>query len=150
MQAELAKWNNGNGTDLETWVGCMGNFSLTVGYTTIFWPEFVEVEGYIFRGGVSLSALIKNLRQYEKDPRYSKKSIEWVMNHLHVVDIHYGGCEDVSSDKLVIIGNTLKEIYSAKLKSQFPNNPCTVEFYIPEDINDLSEYQVSFWQTKHE
>jgi hypothetical protein len=40
MRAELRAWNNGNGIDLESWVGCQGNFRLAVGYTTVFWPRF--------------------------------------------------------------------------------------------------------------
>jgi hypothetical protein len=57
MKAELAAWNNGAGIDIESWVGCEGNFSLAVGYTTIFWPEFVVFDGYILRKGFSEASL---------------------------------------------------------------------------------------------
>lgn len=71
------------------------------------------------------------------------------MNHLHIADIHHYGCEDLTRDKVMILGNILKEIYSAKLAWQFPDKPCFVEFYPPDDENDLTGYQISFWQKKH-
>ncbi len=146
MKTELAAWNNGAGIDLESWVGCEGNFSLAVGYTTIFWPEFVEFDGYILQNGF----LESGIRQFESREGMTRQSIEWVNNHLHLEDIQYHSCEDISKDKLVVLGNTLKEIYEAKLKYQFPDKPCVVEFYIPEDENNLREYQISFWQRCNE
>jgi len=40
----LAAWNNGDGIDLESWVANEGNFSLAVGYASIFWPAFTLFE----------------------------------------------------------------------------------------------------------
>ena len=120
MKAELAAWNNGAGIDLESWIGCEGRFSLAVGYASIFWPTFTLIEGYILPQGVSEGSL----RSWEQGGR-SRQSIEWVINHVHIADIHYGR-EDISIDKLLVIGNVLKEIYEAKLAWQFPDRPCLV------------------------
>ena len=57
MMAELASWNSGAGIDLESWVGCEGRFGLAVGYTSVFWPTFVEHEGFILREGFDPEAL---------------------------------------------------------------------------------------------
>lgn len=146
MQAELGAWNNGDGIDLKSWVGCEGNFRLAVGYASIFWPKFVEFEDYILVDGFSIEAL----RGFEAQKGNTSKSVEWVVNHLHIRDIQHYGCPDISQDKILLIGNTLKEIYEAKLKFDFPGKPCIVEFYQPEDLKDLTEYQISFWQLKHE
>lgn len=145
MKAELAAWNNGAGIDLETWIGCEGKFALAVGYASVFWPAFTLFDGYILRDGFTVDAL----RGFEQNGR-SRKSVEWVMNHLHIADIQHGGCGDISKDKLLVLGNILKEIHEAKLQWQFPDRPCTVEFFIPEAPNELTEYQVSFWQKCHE
>jgi hypothetical protein len=142
MIQELNSWNNGSGVDLETWVNAMGNHSLAIGYTSIFWPEFVVFEGFILNKNFN----VKSFRSF--DSSQNRLSTEWVMNHIHLAHIHSGN--DMTKDKLVYLGNTLKEIYEVKLSWQFPESPCTVEFYIPEDIDDLSEYQISFWQNKHE
>ena len=71
------------------------------------------------------------------------------MNHLHIADIQYGR-NDASKDKILLLGNVLKEIYQAKLHWQFPARPCIVEFNIPDDPEDLTAYQISFWQQRHQ
>ncbi|WP_127559249.1 hypothetical protein [Saccharospirillum alexandrii] len=146
MKDELAAWNSGKGIDLESWVGCEGNFKLAVGYASIFWPNFVEFEGYIFTEGFSKDSV----RGFESQKGSTPKSVEWVINHLHIADIQHYGCSDIAKDKLLVIGKTLKEIYELKLRALFPEKPCIVEFYVPDDEDDLMDYQVSFWQAKHE
>ena len=146
MNAELAAWNNGQEIDLESWIGCTGNFSLAVGYLSIFCPEFTEYEGYILRGEFSEDSL----RGFEESCAGNRKAVEAVMNHLHIEDIQHYGCEDFSKDKAILLGNKLKEIYEAKLQWQFPDKPCVVSFYEPDDDDDLIEYQITFWQKAHE
>jgi hypothetical protein len=148
MKPELSQWNDGSGIDLETWIGFSGNFSLAVGYTTLFWPEFVEFDGYILRAGFTESIL----RDWENQPSITRKSIEHVMNHFHILDIHHSnGADDATKDKIIALGRILKEIYEAKLRWQFPDRPCVVDFYEPTDAEDwLLDYQISFWQVVHE
>ena len=104
MKAVFAAWNNGDGIDLETWIGCEGNFSLAVGYASLSGPHSPSSKATFCRRGVSEDAL----RGFEQNGS-SRKSVEWVMNHLHIADIQHGGCEDISKDKLVLLGNVLKE-----------------------------------------
>jgi hypothetical protein len=146
MVAELSAWNDGDGIDLESWVQYAGNFKLFVGYSAFFWPRFTLFEDYILREGFSM----QTLRGFERDQAGNKASIESVMNHQHIADIHGNDHEGVSEDKIVFLGKVLKEIYEAKLRSQFPDRPCVVKFYEPEDRTNLVEYQLSFWQKKHE
>ncbi|UWX03893.1 hypothetical protein H1235_15700 [Pseudoxanthomonas sp. NC8] len=124
----------------------MGNYALAAGYVTLFWPEFVEYDGYILRKGFSE----ESLRGFESQPGNSRKSVEWVMNHLHVADVHCGDASGLAEDKIRILGRALREIYEAKLARQFPHSPCVVEFYEPETGGGLIDYQVSFWQARHE
>jgi hypothetical protein len=146
MLAELSAWNNGKGIDLESWVGCSGNFRLAVGYTTIFWPRFVSFEDYIFREGFS----VESLRAFEQQCKHDRRSVEAVMNHRHIADIQFYGCEDITEARVVYIGKILKQIYEAKLQWQFPDRPCDVSFYKPEDREKLIEFEITFWQRKHE
>jgi hypothetical protein len=146
MKEELGRWNNGAGIDLESWASCTGNFALAVGYLTVFWPEFIEHEGYILRNGFSE----QSLRGFETQPGATRKSVEWVMNHLHIADIHRGDGDQLSEDKVVILGRALKEIYQAKLAQQFPHSACVVELYEPEADGEMLDYQLSFWQARHE
>lgn len=146
MKTELAAWNGGQGIDLQSWTGCEGRFSLAVGYGSIFWPEFVEFDGYILQEGFSEASL----RGFERREGTTRKAVECVMNHLHIADIQHYGCPDISKDKILLLGNLFKEIYEAKLKWQFPDRPCKVEFLIPPDEENLTDYQVYFWQIRHE
>ena len=47
-------------------------------------------------------------------------------------------------------GAALKEIYEAKLKWQFPDRPCKVGLYIPDEPTALEAYELTFWQATHE
>lgn len=142
MKDELSRWNSRAGIDLETWVACEGRFALAVGYCSVYWPGFVKFEGYILRQEFSEPAL----RSFESAPGATRRSVETVMNHIHIADIQHGGCEDISADKIIFIGRRLKEIYEAKLLWQFPNDSCAVELWEPEDKDDFQGYQLSFWQ----
>ncbi len=144
MQPELARWNGGRGISLEDWIGCMGNVDLAVGYCTVFWPKFEIVGKYILTEGWTSEAV----EGFEDGPNSTPQSVEWVMNHLHIVDIHCDNGVPATIDHLVRLGTVLKEIYEAKLSWQFPDRPCEVEFYIPDDPENLVEYQISFWQKK--
>ena len=45
---ELPSWNNGRGIKAYTWIGCIGNYEHAIGYSTFFWPDFIEFEDYLF------------------------------------------------------------------------------------------------------
>jgi hypothetical protein len=106
----------------------------------------VEFDGYILREGFSE----QSLRGFEAQAGSDRKGTEWLMNHLHIADIHHAGCPDIARDKVALLGTVLKEIYEAKLRYLFPDRPCTVEFYVPVDPENLVDYQLSFWQKAHE
>jgi hypothetical protein len=145
MVHELSEWNDGNGIDLKSWIGCMGNFKLAVGYAALFCPRFVLFEDYILKEDFN----VESLRGFEAGRKGDKRSVECVMNHLHIAGIQAYGCEDISEDKILFIGRAMKEIWEAKLSWQFPDRPCDVSFYEPEDRTDLVAFELSFWQKKH-
>jgi hypothetical protein len=47
---ELEEWNKISGLDneAEEWIGFVGSFGHAIGYTTLFWPEFVVYEDCVF------------------------------------------------------------------------------------------------------
>ncbi|MDR2187659.1 MAG: hypothetical protein LBE62_06345 [Azonexus sp.] len=137
---DLKDWNNGKGIDPESWVGCEGNFRLATAYSLIFWPEFVEMDGMIFREGMDRFTLNSWLTACDGN----KSSVEAVANHLHIQYIHLS-CPDASPERFVYLGNVLKQIYAAKLAAEFPDRRFVVEFYEPPDQN-LGEYQITFYQ----
>ncbi|MEO7105016.1 MAG: hypothetical protein ABIZ09_01465 [Rhodoferax sp.] len=138
---ELKTWNNGEGVDPETWVGCEGNFRLAAAYSLVFWPNFVEMDGMVFRGGMDRTTLDSWLAGCSGNNR----SVEATANHLHLVDIHYVGCPDASVERIIYLGNLLKQIYAVKLAAEFPGRAFVVDFFEPPD-QKLSDYQITFYQ----
>ena len=138
---ELTAWNNCNGIDVESWIGCSGNFKLAVGYSTLFWPAFVEFEDYVLREGFTVDAL----RAWERQCGADRQAIESVMNHLHIADTHFYGCPDLNRDRVVHLGRTLREIYIAKLAWQFPERSFSVSFD-PSDCDNPIDCQLTFFQ----
>lgn len=146
MSAELGAWNHGSGIPLETWIENTGNFRLAVGYSTIFWPQFEAVGKYVLVSGVS----VETVTEWENSPNTLERDLEAAINHIHLADMHMHDVQDISADKLLCLGNTLKEIYEAKLQWQFPDRAFTVIFIVPEDAEDFQDYQITFWQKKWE
>ena len=138
---DLKGWNNGAGVDPETWVGCEGNFRLAAAYSLIFWPKFVEIEGMVFRDGMDLATVESWLASCSGD----RKCVEATANHLHIIDIHYVGAPDASVERVVYLGEVLREIYSTKLAADFPGREFVVDFYEPPN-KALQEYQLTFYQ----
>lgn len=137
---ELPRWNNGAGIDARSWVGCMGSFELAVGYSLIFWPGFIEVGGYVLREGYGQDALAR----FEQSPGCTRQSVEWLMNHVHIADLHHSEAAK-SEAQLRYLGRLLKEIHEVKLRSDFPDRRFEVEFNDEPGL-ELIDYQMSFWQ----
>jgi len=146
MKSELAEWNGGNGIDLESWISCSGTFRLAVGYAEYFWPEFHVVDDYIVRAGVTSGTI----KQWEENGCCDRRAVEETMNHMHLIDINYHDHENLSEDVLMRLGTVLTEIYEAKLHWQFPDRPCTVSLFLPEDRQQFDRYEITFWQKAHE
>lgn len=138
---ELEDWNGGKGIDPESWVGCVGNYRLAIGYSLIFWPAFLRFEGYVLREGFSL----ESLRAFEKQYAGDRRAVEAVMNHIHLDSIQHLECEDASEERFIYLGAVLKQIYEAKLKSQFPDLSFSV-FFDDSKGKELDSYQITFFQ----
>jgi hypothetical protein len=138
---EMREWNNGAGIDVESWIGCEGNFRLAIGYSSIFWPQFVEFERYALREGFS----VESLRGFERQCAGERRRIEGAMNHLHVADIQHQGCEDITRERVVYLGHVVSEIYQAKLAWQFPSKRFEVHFD-DSPAEHLTDYELTFVQ----
>ncbi|GAA0323582.1 hypothetical protein GCM10009087_37350 [Sphingomonas oligophenolica] len=141
MIPELPAWNNGAGIAPEEWIACVGNYQLAVGYSLIFWPRFVLFEGYLLREGFSE----ESLRGFEEVTNGNRVAVEAVMNHVHMIDIH---CNDVEANEaqLRYLGRLLKDIYTLKLKADFPGLNVTVAFNDEPGL-DLLDYELVFFQS---
>jgi len=137
---DLQNWNGGKGTDIGSWIRFAGDFQKAIGYSTIFWPRFVEYEGYILREGFSESAL----KRFRKECA-CKRTVEAAMNTLRIADLHYDGCHDATPERLSYIGNILKEIYACKLSLTFPVRKIEVVFDEAHS-DDLASCRLTFYE----
>ncbi|HSS48774.1 MAG TPA: hypothetical protein VLX28_07500 [Thermoanaerobaculia bacterium] len=142
---ELKDWNNGRGISVADWIGCVGSFEHAIGYSFLFWPEFVEFDGCIF---FKTGFREENYRGFMTQTGGNRRAVEAVMNHCHICDL-FGDPElDPTRAQIVFLGRMLKEMWAAKLQRDFPARPVTVTF--PEDeLDNFIDYQVTFYQTVH-
>lgn len=139
----LRDWNDGAGIDPRGWAECIGNYPLAIGYSLIFWPRFVRFEKYVLREGFSESSL----RGFEAHTGVHRTSVEWVMNHVHMTDIHLNAEEEPNEAQLRYLGRILKEIHEVKLRSDFPDLRFEVEFNDEPGLDPV-DYQMSFYQAE--
>lgn len=136
---ELAAWNNGEGIEPRAWIECIGNYELAAGYSLIFWPRFIRLEGYVLREGFAEISL----RGFER-AGHRTQAIEAVMNHIHISDIHCN-VPDPNEAQLRYLGRTLREIHEVKLRSDFPDLRFEVVFNDEPGL-DLIDYELTFFQ----
>ncbi|WP_435623779.1 hypothetical protein [Flagellimonas sp.] len=144
---ELKDWKkeNGDDFDLQDWVTCEGNIRLAIGYSTIFWPEFLEYDNCIF---IKSHFSPDNYEEWTKSKSISDyRQIESVINHIHILDFFtFEKQNEINVEQVKYLGCILQEIYAAKLKTEFPNRKFTVTFNGKEKLEDLIEYQLTFYQ----
>ncbi|RED13238.1 hypothetical protein [Pontivivens insulae] len=146
FRIHLNQWNAGTSAPPvtpEAYSEMMGNYWLAVGYADLFWPDFQLVDGLILRPGLDAGS-IDAWRAQLTEPA----AIEQMLNHIHISDIHMNALSEgeVTVESCIYLGEVLAEMYAAKLALQFPDRPCEVEFYRPDDFDDIIGYQITFWQ----
>lgn len=146
MNEDLHAWNDGDGISLDMWIENEGNFKLSVGYCTMFWPQFELVGKYVLVAGIAAEVIA----DWETHPEHTERALEAVVNHLYLADFHMHDEKGLSADILLFLGNTLREVNEAKLQWQFPDRSFSVVFIIPEDLENFQDYQITFWQKKWE
>jgi hypothetical protein len=136
---ELPAWNEGAGIDPESWISCVGNYELAVGYSLIFWPRFVQFNGYVLREGFSQ----ESLRGFEEATQRNRLAVEAVMNHVHIADIH---CNiEPTEVQLRYLGRILRDIHQTKLQRDFPDLRFEVDFNDEPGLDPI-DYEFTFWQ----
>ena len=138
----MDEWNDGKGIDIESWIATRGDFQKAIGYSVIFWPEFIEYDGCVLKRNFSKWSYDGFMKQCKGD----KTRVEAVMNHFHIKDIHYF-TDSNTREQLIYLGNILKEIYRYKLKVQFPRKQFEVKFENGYK-EELLDYELTFYQKR--
>src|SRR6266496_1283812 len=138
---ELKLWNHGQGIDIDAWIACIGNFEQAIGYSRLFWPDFVEHDGCVLAAGFSE----ESYRGFMAQTGGNKRAVESVMNHRHIVDLFGDPKLRPTREQVVYLGRILKDLWSAKLRRDFPTRSITVSFREGE-YEDLTDYEITFFQ----
>ena len=131
---DLKNW----GSDVNSWLFNNGNFDLAVGYSLIFWPKFIVIDGYVLRHGATKKALTSFLEATNGN----SVAAQSVVNHIHISDLHF---KDINEAQARHLGRTLRAIHKAKLEMDFPDHAFVVSFNDEPNL-DLMDYELTFWQ----
>ena len=141
---EMREWNSGEGVDAHAWISAMGNYELTIAFTTLFWPEFTIYDDCVFLYPFTKQHL-KNYKSFMKQTNGGKTSVGSVMNHQHILHLFPNVEKEPTREQVLFIGRILKEIWQNKLDRDFPERKIVVSF--PEDYSDdLLDYEITFFQ----
>jgi hypothetical protein len=108
------------------------------------WPDFFIVENIVILEE-SRNSYINFQSKVHADPA----GVESALNHRHLMDIfelppHH---PTPTYAQILAIGRLLKEMWTAKLRQDFPTRTFTVDF--PENFNlEIDNPSISFWQTR--
>jgi len=141
---ELPKWNHGKGIEVSAWLYCVGRFDHSVAYAHLFWPGFTIHDDCVMFADFDL----KSYRTWMAHTSNERGAVEAVMNHRHIVDLFHEEESVVGRDLVIHLGRTLQDMWSCKLKRDFPDRKITVSFP-NEHYEDLTDYEVTFYHEKH-
>ena len=144
MLPELQAWNNGKGIDAESWIRCIGRFDHAVGYGQLFWPEFTIHDDCIMFADFT----VESYDSWMKHTSGRRAPVEAVMNHRHILDLFSADASDVSRELVLYLGRLLRDMWSCKLKRDFPDRDILVSFP-DEHYDDLIDYQITIYHQKH-
>lgn len=137
---ELALWNNGAGIDVDSWISCVGSHQHAAAYARLFWPEFVLHEDCVLFAGFRK----EDFGGFMESTRGDRKATEAVMNHRHITDLFPYSKPEPPRELLIYVGRMLKEMWSAKLRRDFPDRPIHVDFF--EDAREDLDFEITVYQ----
>lgn len=137
---ELADWNAGTGITLAAWISGVGRFDHALGYSTIFWPSFIEYESCVFRTVPDREAY----QQWMKSTGGDRTKVEAAMNHIHLIDLFTSSDHQPSRALLLRLGQIMKEAWSCKLALNFPARRFEIPFF--SDSENLTDFELTFHQ----
>ena len=141
---ELQAWNDGKGIDVESWIRCVGSFHHAVGYAQLFWPEFTIHDDCIMFSDFT----VESYDTWMKQTSGRRGSVEAVMNHRHILDLFCSDESDVPRELVLYLGRLLRDMWTCKLKRDFPERDIVVSFP-DEHYDDLREYEIAIYHKKH-
>lgn len=124
---------------VEVWLANIGRYDVAAAYASLFWPEFTAVDGCVLIGRSIPEPYADWRREHPDDPA----AIEAVLNHHHILDL-FPVAADPSPQLVRHLGTVLKEMWTAKLRQDFPGRAFVVSF--PDDFDlEVDNPEITFY-----
>ena len=135
---ELRQWNHGAGISPEEWIFIEGRADHALGFCSLLWPEFVQIDGYVLRAPLN----VDRLRGWER-AGLSTQQVETAMNaflfdDMFPRDTTEPGLKSAQSERFATI---MSDMLSAKLKRDYAERNFAVFVLEGEDFG-VSFHQV--------
>lgn len=117
-------------------------------YARLFWPDFVELDGMVFRQEVMADDLdYANARRMLSDVGGDREQLEKILNLTEIPSAIFSKAVLESTDEEDrMLAKYLCEMWSARLAQVFPDRSFLVELVEPEDTG--GEIGVVFFQPR--
>ena len=148
---DLRTWRDLNREEfsISDWTSIEGNIKLAIGYSCLFWPDFIEYDDCVFLKDTFSVENFKDWTKTEYVVHFAQ--IESVINHIHILDLFASEKHDeITCEQIKYLGNKIREIYEVKLISNFPDKKFEVLFNGDEHLEDLLDYEITFFQKANE
>jgi len=139
----LQKWNNGAGIDPASWINCYARYDMAMGYAMLFWPDFVLYEDCVFIQQPDPQSYASWMKSCNGD----KTQVEGTINHRHITDMFLNSEVQPTKEMVIHIGRLLKDMWSCRLKRDFPERNIQIEFF-EDDSDNLVDYQITIFQER--
>ena len=140
---ELSEWNSGAGIGMLSWVRCVGRLDHAVAYAAYLWLDFVVHDDCVFLRVPDLANYDDWMRQCGGD----RTRVESVMNHLHLAEMFGDAAFEPSPDALTHLGRLLSDMWSCKLRRDFPDRRVTVALS-GAGSDELLDYEITVYQER--
>ena len=120
-------WQHAQTHEFTLWnyLDVRGDYELAAAFSKLFCPDFVEVDGYVFLAEQFDHANFEQWRQQFADDR---KSVEAVINHVHIDDLFNNGSRaDYQPELVEYLGRVLVVCWRRALQELFPPRQFTFE-----------------------
>lgn len=129
---------------IDYWTSANARFDYFVMYARMIWPEFVEHDDCIF---LAKDFSPESYRKWRK--QLDKTRTEAMLNHRHITDLFLNSSFKPNLEIVTWIGRYLKEVWTEKLKRDFPDRRFVVSFpEEPHTPDDLVSYEITFFQAR--
>lgn len=145
---DLKNWRDVNNSSFSIgdWIGVYATPELMVGFASIFWPEFIVVDGCIF---LKDSYCKETFETWMESMNGDLEEVQGVMNHTHIYDLFQGEKgKTLNIQQVSYLSKILLSAWSAKIKQDFPDLSVEVQIcdYDENDVeNSIVGTSVAFW-----